>query len=51
MLSSFQAGTVPVGSTKKEENPELVERGGCVEKRLPESCEAYAELVERATAK
>lgn len=51
MLNSFKDGTVPVGSKKKEENPELIERGVFVEKKLPEYCEAYAELVERATAK
>jgi 2-oxoglutarate ferredoxin oxidoreductase subunit beta len=50
MLNSFKDGTVPVGSKKKQENPELIERGIFVEKELPEYCDAYAELVERATA-
>ena len=51
MLNSFKDGTVPVGSKKKQDNPELIERGVFVDKILPEYCEAYAELVERATAK
>ncbi len=51
MMNSFKDGTVPVGSKKKEANPELIERGIFVEKTCPEYCEAYAELVERATAK
>ena len=51
MMNSFKDGTVPVGSKKKEANPELIERGIFVEKKCPEYCEAYAELVERATAK
>ncbi|MEJ2137216.1 MAG: 2-oxoacid:ferredoxin oxidoreductase subunit beta [Desulfofustis sp.] len=50
MMNSFKDGTVPVGSKKKQVNPELIERGVFVEKILPEYCEAYAELVERATA-
>lgn len=51
MMNSFRDGTVPVGSKKKEKNPELIERGIFVEKKLAEYCDAYAELVERATAK
>lgn len=51
MLNSFKDGTVPLGSKKKQDNPELIERGVFVDKILPEYCEAYAELVERATAK
>ena len=51
MLNSFKDGTVPLGSKKKQDTPELIERGVFVDKILPEYCEAYAELVERATAK
>jgi 2-oxoglutarate ferredoxin oxidoreductase subunit beta len=51
MLNSFKDGTVPVGSEKKKENPELIERGIFVEKVLPEYCQAYAEMVERASGK
>jgi len=47
MIMSFKDTTVPVGSEKKQENPELLERGIFVEKELPEYCEAYDQLVER----
>ena len=50
MMKTIKDGTVPVGSKKKQDDPELIERGVFVEKILPEYCEAYAELVERATA-
>lgn len=51
MIQSYNDITVPLGSEKKKENPELIERGIFVDMDLPEYCEAYAEMVERATAK
>ena len=51
MMNRMKEVTVPIGSKKKAENPALIERGIFVEKELPEYCDAYAELVERATAK
>ncbi len=51
MLNSFKDGTVPVGSEKKKKNPELIERGIFVESDQPEYCQAYAEMVERASGK
>ena len=51
MMQSFKDGTVPVGSEKKAENPELIERGIFVDKQLPEYCEAYEKVVEIATGK
>lgn len=51
MLLSFKDGTVPIGSEKKLENPELIERGIFVDKQLPEYCEAYEKMVEIATGK
>jgi len=36
MMNSYKQGTVPVGSKKKEENPELIERGIFVEEERPE---------------
>ncbi len=51
MLNSFKDGTVPVGSEKKKEHPELIERGIFVEKDAPEYCQAYAEMVGRASAR
>ncbi|MGI9568437.1 MAG: 2-oxoacid:ferredoxin oxidoreductase subunit beta, partial [Desulfobulbia bacterium] len=51
MIQSFKDGTVPIGSEKKAENPELIERGIFVDKKLPEYCEAYDKVVEIATGK
>ncbi len=51
MIQSYKDATVPIGSEKKKENPELIERGIFVEKLLPEYCEAYEKVVERATAR
>ena len=51
MLLSFKDGTVPIGSEKKLENPELIERGIFVDKELPEYCQAYEKMVEIATGK
>ena len=50
MMNNYRDTTVPIGSDKKKENPELIERGIFVDKNLPEYCQAYAELVERASA-
>jgi 2-oxoglutarate ferredoxin oxidoreductase subunit beta len=43
--------TVPFGSKKKAENPELIERGIFVDIDTAEYCEAYAEMVGRATSR
>lgn len=51
MLNSFKDGTVPVGSEKKKAHPELIERGIFVEEEAPEYCEAYAEMVGRASGR
>jgi len=51
MIQSYRDMTVPVGSAKKQDNPELIERGIFVDRDLPEYCEAYAEMVERAVGK
>jgi 2-oxoglutarate ferredoxin oxidoreductase subunit beta len=51
MLNAYRDTTVPVGSEKKKENPDLIERGIFVEKQLPEYCHAYGELVNRAQGK
>ena len=43
MMKSYKEGTVPIGSKKKEENPELIERGIFVQEERPEysaSCAA-----------
>ena len=51
MMQAYKDMTVPIGSEKKKENPELIERGIFVDNDLPEYCEAYAEMVERATGR
>ena len=51
MIQSYRDATVPIGSEKKKENPELIERGIFVEKQLPEYCEAYEKVVARATGR
>ena len=48
MLKVFKEITVPVGSEKKNEHPELFERGVFVKKELPEYCAAYDEIIAKA---
>jgi 2-oxoglutarate ferredoxin oxidoreductase subunit beta len=36
MMKSYQEGTVKIGSKKKEQNPELIERGIFVQEERPE---------------
>ena len=48
MLKIFKERTVPVGSTKKAEDPSLIERGIFVEIERPEYCDTYQKLIERA---
>lgn len=51
MLNAFKDGTVPIGSEKKKQNPELIERGIFVEKQLPEYCDSYNQMLERISAR
>jgi 2-oxoglutarate ferredoxin oxidoreductase subunit beta len=51
MITAYRDTTVPIGSEKKQANPELIERGVFVDIDLPEYCEAYAEMVGRATGR
>jgi 2-oxoglutarate ferredoxin oxidoreductase subunit beta len=48
MLNAYKSGTVPLGSKKKEENPDLIERGIFVDEERPEYCAEYNRVVERA---
>ncbi len=48
MLEHMKSVTTPVGSKKKEDNPELIEVGVFVEKELPEYCSEYDGVIERA---
>lgn len=45
MLKAYKDGTVPVGSEKKKEHPELIERGIFLQEERPEYCEEYMKLV------
>lgn len=51
MLKYMQKFTTPIGSKAKEENPGLIERGIFVRKELPEYCEAYDTVIQRAKEK
>lgn len=47
MVKSYQSSTVPIGSRKKRENPELLERGIFVDEQRAEYVDAYEKLVSR----
>ncbi|WP_419661104.1 2-oxoacid:ferredoxin oxidoreductase subunit beta [Desulfosarcina variabilis] len=49
MMELYKANTVPIGSKKLEENPNLIQRGIFVEdKDRAEYCEAYDKIIETA---
>ena len=48
MMEQYKTGTTPIGSKAKKENPALIERGVFVEKELPEYCNEYNHIIERA---
>ena len=48
MMQRMKDLTVPIGSKKKAENPELIERGIFVQSDRPEYCSEYARIIERA---
>ena len=48
MLRMFREKTVPVGSKKKQEDAQLIERGIFVDRQLPEYCRAYDQVIARA---
>jgi 2-oxoglutarate ferredoxin oxidoreductase subunit beta len=47
MMTFFRENTVRLGSKKKEEHPELIERGIFVEEERTEYVEAYLEHVKK----
>ncbi len=49
MVKWLKDNTTPIGSKAKQENPELIERGVFVQKELPEYCNEYNKVIERAT--
>ncbi|MDF1591804.1 MAG: 2-oxoacid:ferredoxin oxidoreductase subunit beta [Desulfobacterales bacterium] len=48
MMEQYKTDTTPIGSKAKKENPGLIERGVFVEKELPEYCNEYNRIIERA---
>jgi len=48
LMEFYKNNTTPIGSDAKKENPDLVERGIFVEKELPEYCNEYDKIIDRA---
>ena len=48
MVQHYKDVTVPVGSPKKKDNPDLIERGIFVQKEAPEYCREYDKIIEQA---
>lgn len=48
MLNYYKSHTTPIGSGKKEKNPELIERGIFMQEERPEYCEEYQKVIQRA---
>jgi 2-oxoglutarate ferredoxin oxidoreductase subunit beta len=48
MMKRMKEITTPIGSKKKAENPELIERGIFVQTDRPEYCSEYSQIIERA---
>ncbi len=51
MMESYKQNTVRIGSKKKQENPDLIERGIFVQKELPEYCREYDKIISKARQK
>jgi 2-oxoglutarate ferredoxin oxidoreductase subunit beta len=49
MLTAYKNNTAPIGSTEKEEHPELIERGIFIREERPEYCAEYDKVIERAS--
>ncbi len=48
MMQLFKEKTVPIGDKKKEQNPQMIERGIFVQEARPEYCNEYDKVIERA---
>jgi len=48
MLEHFKKNTTPIGSEAKQKNPDLIERGIFVQKKMPEYCDEYEKIIKRA---
>jgi 2-oxoglutarate ferredoxin oxidoreductase subunit beta len=49
MMKRMKEITTPIGSKKKADNPELIERGIFIQEEKPEYCSEYSQIIERAT--
>ena len=48
MMALYKDITAPIGSKKKKDNPDLIERGIFVQKEAPEYCREYDKIIEQA---
>jgi 2-oxoglutarate ferredoxin oxidoreductase subunit beta len=48
MMKSYKESTTPIGSKAKKENPDLIERGIFVQEEMPEYCNEYDKIIQRA---
>ena len=48
MVQYFKKNTTSIGSKAKQENPELIERGIFLQTEMPEYCNEYEKVVQRA---
>jgi 2-oxoglutarate ferredoxin oxidoreductase subunit beta len=48
LMEQFKRNTTPRGSNAKKENPGLVERGIFLQQAIPEYCEEYDKVIEKA---
>jgi 2-oxoglutarate ferredoxin oxidoreductase subunit beta len=48
MMQHYKDITVPIGSSKKKDNPDLIERGIFVQEDAPEYCREYDKIIEQA---
>jgi len=48
MLEYYKTNTTSIGSKAKKENPELIERGIFIQKKIPEYCNEYNKIIKKA---
>ena len=48
ILNYFKDQTTSIGSKKKKENPDLIERGVFIKEVRPEYCDEYEKLLKKA---
>jgi len=48
MMEFYKSQTTPIGSKAKAKNPDLIERGIFIQKEMPEYCNEYEKVIQRA---